>query len=125
MTLSPTKRPRRIDLISCDESSQSKGFISTNHKHYFHNVNESRACKLPVVIDFHGGGFVLGSYLEQTPFCAKLARELNCVLVTVDYRMGPASKHSAALEDAEDVLSAFIDAKTPGYLELRNAVAKD
>ena len=68
-------------------------------------IDESRARSLPVVMDFHSGGFVLGSCLEQTPFCAKLARELKCVVVTVDYRMGPASRHPAAFEDAEDVLS--------------------
>ncbi|KAK5278317.1 hypothetical protein LTR40_009310, partial [Exophiala xenobiotica] len=46
--------------------------------------------KLPVLIDFHGGGFVLGSCQEQTPFCAKMSRELNAVVISVDYRLGPA-----------------------------------
>lgn len=67
---------------------------------------------------------MLGSCLEQTPFCAKLSRELNCIVITVDYRMGPADKHPAALEDAEDVLSAILDSEAPGYSELRKAVAK-
>ena len=88
-------------------------------------IDEGRACNLPVVIDFHGGGFVLGSCLEQIPFCAKLARELNCVVMTVDYRMGPSSKHPAALEDAEDVLSAVLDAQAPSYLELQKAVSEE
>lgn len=38
--------------------------------------------------------------------------------------MGPASQHPAALEDAEDVLSAVLDARAPGYTELRKSVAK-
>lgn len=88
------------------------------------DLDESKVGNLPVVIDFHGGGFVLGSCLEQTPFCAKLARELSCIVLTVDYRMGPASQHPAALEDAEDVLSAVLNATAPGYVGLRKAVAR-
>ena len=66
----------------------------------------------------------MGSCLEQAPFCAKLARELKCVVLSVDYRMGPACKHPAALEDAEDVLNAVLDPKAPGYTKLRKAVSK-
>ena len=67
---------------------------------------------------------MLGSCLEQVSCCAKLARELSCVVVTVDFRTGPASEGSTALEDAEDVLNAVIDADALGYNELRTAVRK-
>lgn len=79
---------------------------------------------LPVVLDFHGGGFVLGSCLEQAPFCAKLARELNCIAISVDYRLGPYDKFPAALEDAEDVLAALLEETKPGYIELRDEINK-
>lgn len=62
-------------------------------------VDESSSRKVLMVIDFHVGGFVLRSCLEQARFCAKLARELICVFVSVDYRIGLVSKHRAALED--------------------------
>ena len=88
------------------------------------HIDEEEAKSLPVVIDFHGGGFVLGSCLEQAPFCAKLARELKCVVLSVDYRMGPIDKHPAALEDAEDILNAVLDPNAPGYMKLRKAVSK-
>ena len=42
--------------------------------------------KLPVLIDFHGGSFILGSCQEQAPFCSRMCRELNCVVISVDYR---------------------------------------
>jgi len=80
--------------------------------------------ELPVVLDFHGGGFVLGSCLEQAPFCAKLSRELNCVAISVDYRLGPYAKFPAALEDAEDVLAALLEETKPGYQELRDEINK-
>lgn len=78
--------------------------------------------KLPIIIDFHGGGFVFGSCQEQAPFCSKLSRELNAVSISVDYRLGPASKFPAAIEDAEDVVNAVLDPTKPGYTELRDGI---
>jgi len=75
--------------------------------------------KLPVLVDFHGGGFVFGSCQEQAPFCAKMTRELNAVSISVDYRLGPAAQFPAAIEDAEDVVNAILDPIKPGYQELR------
>ena len=78
--------------------------------------------KFPVLIDFHGGGFIFGSCQEQAPFCSKMSRELNAVSISVDYRMGPTSKFPAANEDAEDVINAILDSSKPGYEELREGV---
>ena len=78
--------------------------------------------KLPVLIDFHGGGFVIGSCLEQAPFCSKFARELGCLALSVDYRLGPYAQFPAANEDAEDVVKAVVDSASPGYQSLRDAI---
>ncbi|KIW14181.1 hypothetical protein PV08_06962 [Exophiala spinifera] len=77
---------------------------------------------LPVLIDFHGGGFVLGSCQEQVPFCAKMCRELNCVVISVDYRLGPAAQYPAAHFDAEDVTRAVLDPTKPSYRVLRASI---
>jgi acetyl esterase/lipase len=78
----------------------------------------------PMVIDLHGGGFIFGSCQEQAPFCSKMARELNAVTISVDYRLGPASKFPAAIEDVEDVVTAILDHNKPGYKELRLKINK-
>ena len=78
--------------------------------------------KLPVLIDFHGGGFVLGSCKEQAPWCAKIARELDAIVISVDYRMGPAWQFPAAIEDGEDIAKAVLDPQSPGYAELTDAI---
>ncbi|EMC91891.1 hypothetical protein BAUCODRAFT_152251 [Baudoinia panamericana UAMH 10762] len=76
----------------------------------------------PIVMDYHGGGFYLGSCLEQAPFCAKLCRELKAIVIGVDYRMAPYHKFPAAIEDAEDVVLALFDQRHPGYEILREAI---
>jgi acetyl esterase/lipase len=86
------------------------------------DINASNSERRPVVIDFHGGGFFLGSCLEQAPFCSKMARELGAIVLSVDYRMGPLSKFPAAVEDAEDVLKAVLEPGSPAGALLRDAV---
>ncbi|KIV98088.1 hypothetical protein PV10_01776 [Exophiala mesophila] len=76
----------------------------------------------PVLVDFHGGGFILGSCQEQTPFCAQMCRELNCVVISVDYRLGPYAKYPAANFDAEDVVNAVIDPERYAYRVLRDSI---
>ncbi|KAI9652026.1 MAG: hypothetical protein M1831_007267 [Alyxoria varia] len=87
-------------------------------------ANDGRI-RVPVMLDFHGGGFYMGSPLEQAPFCAQMARELSCVVLSVDYRMAPADPFPAAVEDAEDVLRAVVegDGTTSGR-GLRNGIRK-
>lgn len=76
----------------------------------------------PVLIDFHGGGFILGSCQEQSPFCAQMCRELNCVVISVDYRLGPYAKYPAANLDAEDAVNAVIDPQRYAYRVLRDSI---
>ncbi len=59
----------------------------------------------PILIFFHGGGFVLGTLDEFDPFCTFLASGASCVVVSVDYRLAPEHKHPAAVEDAVAAVS--------------------
>lgn len=53
----------------------------------------------PVVVNFHGGGFALGSARQCDWSCSRVARDLDAVVVSVDYRLAPTHRHPAAVED--------------------------
>jgi acetyl esterase len=55
---------------------------------------------LPVIIFYHGGGYVLGSVESSDPICRKLAKDLDAVIVSVDYRLSPEFPFPTALEDS-------------------------
>jgi acetyl esterase len=54
----------------------------------------------PVLVYFHGGGWVLGSLVTHHGACATLARLSGCVVLSVDYRLAPEHRFPAALDDA-------------------------
>jgi acetyl esterase len=53
----------------------------------------------PVVVFFHGGGFVVCTLETHDPYCRALATEAGAMVVSVDYRLAPEHKFPAGLED--------------------------
>jgi acetyl esterase len=55
----------------------------------------------PVMVYYHGGGFVVGDLDTHEPVCAEIARVLDMPVVSVDYRLAPEHPWPAAPDDAE------------------------
>lgn len=54
---------------------------------------------LPVLVYFHGGGWVIGDLDTHDALCRELANQAQCAVVSVDYRMGPENRFPAAVDD--------------------------
>jgi acetyl esterase len=63
----------------------------------------------PVVVYAHGGGFVTGNLDTDHPECVELAREADCLVVSVGYRLAPEHPCPAALDDVEAALRYVVD----------------
>ncbi|MDE2967696.1 MAG: alpha/beta hydrolase [Chloroflexota bacterium] len=63
-------------------------------------VYASEGDNLPVVMYYHGGGWVLGDIESHDGTCKQLLAELGqAVVVSVDYRLAPEHKYPAAADD--------------------------
>jgi len=55
---------------------------------------------LPLMLYFHGGGFVKGGIEESDVLCRALAQAMRHIVLAVEYRLAPEHPFPAALDDA-------------------------
>lgn len=70
--------------------------------------------KLPVLVFYHGGGFVWGSIDVFDRYCRKLAKETGTILVSVGYRLAPEHPFPAAVLDSYKALE-WVDENIKAY----------
>ena len=56
--------------------------------------------RCPVMLYFHGGGYVKGGIEESDAFCRNLASVTRHLVLSIDYRLAPEHPFPAALDDA-------------------------
>lgn len=77
----------------------------------------------PVLLFFHGGGWVTGNIDSYDKVCTNLAQHTGCLVVSVDYRLAPEHPFPAGLEDCyrvarEVFLNADLFDITPDQITL-------
>ena len=55
----------------------------------------------PVMVFYHGGGFVAGSIDTHAGMTAEIARSLDLPVISVEYRLAPENPWPAGIDDAE------------------------
>ncbi len=61
---------------------------------------EASATRLPAIVYYHGGGWVIGNIETHDALCHTLSQEAGCIVVSVDYSLAPESKFPVAVEDS-------------------------
>jgi acetyl esterase/lipase len=60
--------------------------------------------RFPVVVNFHGGGFTLGTGTDDARWAAAVLHNVDAVFVSVEYRLAPEYPFSVGVEDGTDAL---------------------
>lgn len=55
---------------------------------------------LPVLVYYHGGGWVIGNRDTHDVLCRQLSNFAGCAVVSVDYRLAPEHRFPAAVDDS-------------------------
>lgn len=67
---------------------------------YVPEIAVTAESQLPVILYFHGGGFIMGSVEDHDPLCGKLADSCGAVVIAPEYRLAPEHPFPACIEDA-------------------------
>ena len=70
-------------------------------------INSKPGERRPAILHTHGGGYFLGSAASDVPDLQVLAKTLDCIIVTVDYRLAPETRFPGSLEDNYAALKWF------------------
>lgn len=60
----------------------------------------SRSTSLPILVFYHGGGWVVGDLDSHDAMCRSFTNGAECIVVSVDYRLAPEHKFPAAVDDS-------------------------
>lgn len=63
-------------------------------------LGSSAAQALPVLVYYHGGGWVIGDLDTHDVLCRELCNGAGCAVAAVDYRLAPEHRFPAAVDDA-------------------------
>ncbi|MED4161802.1 alpha/beta hydrolase [Halalkalibacterium halodurans] len=64
---------------------------------------------IPVYVNMHGGGFVMGNAEMDDVWCRVIADRANCVVVNIDYRLAPQHKFPTAVYECYEVVKWLVD----------------
>jgi len=65
-----------------------------------YDMQAERSTETPLIMFYHGGGFVIGDLESHHSFCTYISREMDMPVVAVDYRLAPEAPFPAAPEDS-------------------------
>ncbi len=87
--------------ITCIED---KTILVNNQSIPIRIYSDSKEENLPILIYYHGGGWVVGDIETHDSICRQLAQSAKLLVVGVDYRLAPEHSYPVPLEDAYNAL---------------------
>lgn len=62
-------------------------------------INAKAGGTRPGILHMHGGGYILGAAKMELPYYQAMAKELDCIIVSVEYRLAPETTYVGSVED--------------------------
>lgn len=107
---------RQEEIAEDEEEDSSEGGLSAKTRRFSaafaemgqnirrRSTSTRRWGGYPVVLNFHGGGFTLGSAADDARWCGTVVDECHAVVISVDYRLAPECPFPTAVEDGVDAV---------------------
>jgi acetyl esterase len=97
----------RVDISKVNDF-YIKGSLGPIKLRKYSNYSSNVSGNNPLIIYFHGGGFVMGDLESHDLVCRHLCKETDATIIAVDYKLAPEHKFPAAITDAKDAIAEII-----------------
>ena len=87
---------------------------------FYFPYNFNKKTKIPTIVFFHGGGFVMGDLDTHDFTCRSICLESQMIVVAVDYSLSPEHKFPYAVEEVKDVLNSLVNFEKDFFIDLEN-----
>ena len=94
------KDPATADAVEKEENIKIPGPVGKLDARVYTPGNTGAAGPLPVIVYYHGGGFVLATIDTYESSARALANQSKAIVIAVEYRKAPEYKWPAAHDDA-------------------------
>ena len=107
--MAETPAELRVDISNVDDFYIKGSLGPIKVRKYSNNLSEVTDIKNPLIIYFHGGGFVMGDLESHDLVCRHLCKETEATIIAVDYKLAPENKFPASITDAKDAIVEIIN----------------
>ncbi|KAJ5053500.1 hypothetical protein NUH16_010572 [Penicillium rubens] len=80
--------------------------------HIYRPATEALQTPSPVLLNFHGSGFVVPAHGSDDEFCRQMSQKTGHIVLDVEYRLAPENPFPAALNDTEDAINWVLEQPT-------------
>jgi len=99
----------RVNLSHVDDFFVEGTLGPIKLRKYFDGMSSNASGeKNPLIIYFHGGGFVMGDLDSHDLVCRHLCKDTKATVIAVDYKLAPENKFPASIIDAQDAIIKII-----------------
>jgi acetyl esterase/lipase len=88
------EKRERLEQLKREEEERS---LQESRKPNFNSGNEP--VPVPIILHFHGGGFVSGNAATHEVYLREWAKETSAIVFSVDYTLAPEAQYPLALEE--------------------------
>ena len=100
----------RVDISDVEDLSVKGTLGDIPIRKYFNSSTSDPKNKTsPLIIYFHGGGFVMGDLESHDLVCRHLCKEAKATIIAVDYKLAPEHKFPAPVIDTKDAITKIFE----------------
>jgi acetyl esterase len=106
--MAETPAELQVNISNVDDFYLKGSLGPIKVRKYSNNLSKEPYKKNPLIIYFHGGGFVMGDLESHDLVCRHLCKETEATIIAVDYKLAPENKFPASITDTKDAIAEII-----------------